>query len=58
MLKITIMSKPNRTIIGAVFLGVFIIAGIFNVSYGQAKVDKLDQLIPAVGESERSSCNF
>jgi CubicO group peptidase (beta-lactamase class C family) len=44
------MSKSNRTIIQTVFLGVFIIAGIFDVSYGQAKVDKLDQLISAYAE--------
>jgi CubicO group peptidase (beta-lactamase class C family) len=44
------MSKSNRTIIQTVFLGAFIVAGIFNVSYGQAKVDKLDKLISAYAE--------
>ena len=44
------MSKSNRTIIQTVFLGVFIVTGIFNVSYGQAKVDKLDKLISAYAE--------
>ena len=44
------MSKSNRTIIQTVCLGVFIIAGIYNVSYGQAKVDKLDKLIRAYAE--------
>ena len=39
------MSKPNRTINQSVFLGVFIIAGIFNASYGQTKADKIDKLI-------------
>jgi len=49
--KIKIMiSKSNRTIIQTVFLGVFIVTGIFNVSYGQAKVDKLDKLIRAYAE--------
>jgi CubicO group peptidase (beta-lactamase class C family) len=40
------MSKSNRTIIQTVFLGVF----IFNVSYGQTKVDKLDKLISTYSE--------
>lgn len=44
------MSKSNRTIIQTVFLAVFIAAGICNVSYGQAKVDKLDKLISAYAE--------
>jgi len=44
------MSKSNGTIIQTVFLLVFIVAGIFNVSYGQAKVDKLDKLIRAYAE--------
>ena len=44
------MSKSNRTIIHTIFLGVFIVAGMFNVSYGQAKVDKLDKLIRAYAE--------
>ena len=41
------MRKSKRTIINAVFLGVFIVAGILNVSYGQTKVDKIDKLITA-----------
>ena len=44
------MSKSKRTIIKTVFLGVFIVTGIFNVSYGQTKVDKLDKLISAYAE--------
>ena len=44
------MSKFNRKIIQTVFLGVFIVAGIINVSYGQAKVHKLDKLIRAYAE--------
>ncbi len=44
------MSKSYRTITKAVFLGVFIVTAIFNVSYGQAKVDKLDKLISAYTE--------
>ena len=47
------ISKFNRTIIQTVFLGVFIVAGIFNVSYGQAKVDKLNKLISAYAEYEK-----
>ena len=43
------MSKSKRTI-KAVFLRVFIVTGLFNVSYGQAKVDKLDKLIRAYAE--------
>lgn len=39
------LRKSNKTIISTVFLGVFIVTGIFNVAYGQAKADKLDQLI-------------
>ena len=41
------MSKSNRTIINAAFLGVMIATSICNVSYGQAKVEKLDKLISA-----------
>ena len=44
------MRKSKRTIINAVFLGVFIATGIINVSYGQAKVDKLDKLISTYAE--------
>src|SRR5687768_17629608 len=44
------MSKPKRTIINTVFLGVFIVTGIINVSYGQGKVDKLDKLISTYAE--------
>ena len=44
------MSKSNRTIINTLFIGVFIATVIFNVSYGQAKVDKLDKLISAYAE--------
>ncbi len=44
------MSKSKETIIKTVFLGVLILTGIFNFSYGQAKVDKLDKLIIAYAE--------
>jgi hypothetical protein len=44
------MSKSKRTIIRTVFLGVVIATGIFNIAYGQAKVDKLDKLISAYAE--------
>jgi CubicO group peptidase (beta-lactamase class C family) len=44
------MSKSKRTIITTVFLGVFIVTGVFDVSYGQTKVDKLDKLIGAYAE--------
>jgi CubicO group peptidase (beta-lactamase class C family) len=44
------MIKSNRTIINTVFLGIFIVSGLFNVSCGQAKVDKLDKLITAFAE--------
>ena len=43
-------SKSNRTIIQIVLLVVFIATGIFNVSYGQNKVDKLDKLISAYAD--------
>jgi len=42
--------RSARTISNAVFLGAIIVTGIFNVSYGQAKVDKLDKLISAYTE--------
>jgi CubicO group peptidase (beta-lactamase class C family) len=44
------MNKSYRTIIQIVCLGVFIVAGINNVSYGQAKIDKLDKLMRAYAE--------
>jgi CubicO group peptidase (beta-lactamase class C family) len=44
------MRKSSRAIINTVFLGVFIVTGVFNVSYGQTKVDKLDKLISAYTE--------
>jgi len=44
------VGKSKRTIIKTVFLGVFIVTGTFNVSYGQAKADKLDKLISAYAE--------
>jgi len=50
MSVIIMMSKSKRTIITTVFLGVFIVTGIFNVSCGQAKVDKLDKLISSYAE--------
>jgi len=42
---IAVMSKSNRTVSQTIFLAVFIMAGIFNVSYGQSKADKLDKFI-------------
>jgi CubicO group peptidase (beta-lactamase class C family) len=49
--KIEIMMiKATRTIIYTVFFLVFIATGAYNVSYGQAKVDKLDKLITAYAE--------
>src|SRR6187402_2071408 len=44
------MSKFIRIIMRTVFLGVFIVTSIFSVSFGQAKVDKLDKLISAYVE--------
>src|SRR5688572_2321083 len=44
------ISKSNRTIIDTVLLLVFTITGICNVSYGQAKVDKIDKLISTYAE--------
>ena len=41
------MIKSKRTIINTVWAGVFIATGIFNLSFGQAKADKLDKLISA-----------
>jgi CubicO group peptidase (beta-lactamase class C family) len=41
------MGKSKRTIIKTVFLGVFVVTSIFNVSLGQAKVEKLEKLISA-----------
>src|SRR5688572_9122032 len=45
MKKTKIMMRSNRTIIKTAFLLVFIVTGIFHVTYGQTKVDKLDKLI-------------
>ena len=44
------MIKSNRSILQAVFLAVIIATGVFNVSCGQSKVDKLDKLIGAYAE--------
>ena len=44
------MSQFGRPIIKSVLLAVFVVTGMFNVSYGQAKVDKLDKLISAYAE--------
>ncbi len=43
------MNKTNETII-TVLLGVFLVTGNINVSYAQAKVDKLDKLISTYAE--------
>jgi CubicO group peptidase (beta-lactamase class C family) len=48
--QIEIMMSKSKITIKAVFLGVFIITGLFNVAYGQAKADKLDKLIRAYAE--------
>src|SRR6478752_3895000 len=48
--KFRVMIKSNRTIIKTVFLGVILLTGVFNVSCGQTKVDKLDKLISAYAE--------
>lgn len=44
------MSNAERRMMKTVFLGVFILTGVFNVSYGQTKADKLDKLISAYAE--------
>jgi CubicO group peptidase (beta-lactamase class C family) len=44
------MEKFRKTIIQTVFIGIFIVAAILNVSFGQAKVDKLDKLVHAYVE--------
>ncbi len=44
------MNKSNRTNIQTIFLGIIIVAGICNVSYGQTKVDKLDKLLRTYAE--------
>ena len=44
------MSKSQRTVITTLFLGVFIVTGFFNISYRQAKIEKLDKLISAYAE--------
>src|SRR5437879_13871504 len=43
------MNKSLRTIIK--FLAVFTLVGIFNVSCGQSKLDKLDRLMGAYSEN-------
>ena len=47
------MSKSHRTIIYTFFLGVFIVASIIDVSYGQTKVEKIDKLISIYAEYEK-----
>jgi CubicO group peptidase (beta-lactamase class C family) len=44
------INRFNKTIIQTACLAIFIATGIFNVSYGQTKVDKLDKLIGAYAE--------
>ncbi len=44
------MNKSKRTINNTVFLGVVIVTVVFNVTYGQTKVDKLDKLISTYAE--------
>jgi CubicO group peptidase (beta-lactamase class C family) len=43
------MNKTGRTI-NTVLLGVFVVTGIFNVSHGQTKADKLDRLLSTYTE--------
>jgi CubicO group peptidase (beta-lactamase class C family) len=43
-------SNAKRTMMKAVLLAVFIVTGIAQVSYGQAKADKLDKLIGAYAD--------
>jgi CubicO group peptidase (beta-lactamase class C family) len=45
-----IMNQSRRPIISTVFLGVITLIGLFNVSSGQPKIDKLDKLISAYAE--------
>jgi CubicO group peptidase (beta-lactamase class C family) len=45
----TMMSQSKKTIAN-VLLGVFLVTGIINVSYGQTKDEKLDKLISAYAE--------
>ena len=51
LLKIFIMNNSKRKIIRTVFLGVFTLIAILNVSYGQTKVDKIDELISIYAEN-------
>src|SRR6186713_272444 len=44
------MVAKSKTIMKALALGVFIAGGIFNVSYGQTKVDKIDKLVATYAE--------
>lgn len=48
-MKPKVMNKNKRTI-KAAFVLFLIVTGILNVSYGQAKVDKLDKLVRAYAE--------
>src|SRR5690349_5795862 len=48
--QIEIMKSKSKITIKAVFLGVFIVTGLLNVTYGQAKIDKLDKLLRAYAE--------
>jgi len=45
------MNKSERTISKTVFLGVFLLTGMFNVSCSQTKIEKLDKLISAYAEN-------
>src|ERR1041385_7456139 len=44
------MNKSKRTITKAVFLEVFLLINILNVSCGQTKIDKVDKLVSAYAE--------
>ena len=44
------MSQNNRTIIKTIFLAAFTLIILFNVSYGQSKTDKIDELMSAFAE--------
>jgi CubicO group peptidase (beta-lactamase class C family) len=44
------MNKSNELLMRTALLGVFLLAGILNVSCGQTKTEKLDKLIGAYAE--------
>jgi CubicO group peptidase (beta-lactamase class C family) len=44
------MNKYKRTLMQAIFLGVYLLTGIGNNTYGQTKIDKIDKLISTYAE--------